>query len=215
MLRGELFSDKGSGTMTSKNLALITAALIAFTEPALAQGTGGGGGTGGTGGGSSSSGATASTAVTSGTGGTVGSASSATGGTVGSASSATGGTVGSASSDTGGTVGSVSSATGGTGDAANPGVTQLLSNTARIVAEEKVAAVQGKKTVAAPPNSGAVSTPGVGVGHAANGLPIGAPGSGLGSPEQSVGPTNSVVLTNSLNRPANNRPRQLNPASPQ
>jgi hypothetical protein len=35
--------------------------------------------------------------------------------------------------------------------------------------------------------AGAVSAPGVGVGHAANGLPIGAPGSGLGSPEQPIG----------------------------
>jgi hypothetical protein len=32
-----------------------------------------------------------------------------------------------------------------------------------------------------------VSAPGVGVGHAATGQPIGSPGSGLGSPEQSVG----------------------------
>jgi hypothetical protein len=35
--------------------------------------------------------------------------------------------------------------------------------------------------------AGAVSAPGVGVGHAANGLPIGAPGSGLGSPSQPIG----------------------------
>ena len=31
---------------------------------------------------------------------------------------------------------------------------------------------------------GAVSSPGVGVGHSANGLPIGSPGSGPGSPEE-------------------------------
>jgi hypothetical protein len=48
---------------------------------------------------------------------------------------------------------------------------------------EKNAAVNGTKTTSEP---GATSAPGVGVGHAANGLPIGAPGSGLGSPEHPV-----------------------------
>jgi hypothetical protein len=33
---------------------------------------------------------------------------------------------------------------------------------------------------------GAVSAPGVGIGHAENGLPIGSPGSGRGSPEDPV-----------------------------
>jgi hypothetical protein len=37
--------------------------------------------------------------------------------------------------------------------------------------------------------SGAVSAPGVGVGHSVNGVPIGMPGSGLGSPGHSEGST--------------------------
>jgi hypothetical protein len=52
------------------------------------------------------------------------------------------------------------------------------------VAAEQNKAVTGNNTKAAP---GAVSAPGVGVGHSANGLPIGAPGSGPGSPEQPLG----------------------------
>ena len=55
------------------------------------------------------------------------------------------------------------------------------SSTAKTVADEQKAARSGANTVAQP---GAVSAPGVGVGHAANGLPIGSPGSGPGSPEQ-------------------------------
>jgi hypothetical protein len=47
---------------------------------------------------------------------------------------------------------------------------------------EKNAAEHGTNTRP----GGLVSAPGVGVGHSANGLPIGAPGSGLGSPEHPV-----------------------------
>jgi hypothetical protein len=90
-----------------------------------------------------------------------------------------------APSGTAGTAGNSSSATGGTQDR-SPEVKQ--SNTAKIVADEKAAAVEGSKTKPSAPGSGSVSAPGVGVGTAANGLPIGAPGSGLGSPENSVGP---------------------------
>jgi hypothetical protein len=85
-----------------------------------------------------------------------------------------------------GTAGGPSSPTGGTQDR-SPEVKQ--SNTSQIVEVKKAAAVQGTKTVPMPPESGAVSAPGVGVGTAANGLPIGSPGSGLGSPENSAGPT--------------------------
>jgi hypothetical protein len=57
------------------------------------------------------------------------------------------------------------------------------SKTANTVAAEKKAATSGANTVAQP---GAVGAPGVGVGHTASGMPIGTPGSGLGSPEQPV-----------------------------
>ena len=93
-------------------------------------------------------------------------------------------------SATGGTsartaVGTPSSATGGTQD--NHNVQQ--SNTAKAVQQQRDAATTGSNTAPSQPGDGAVSAPNVGVGHAANGLPIGASGSGLGSPENSVGST--------------------------
>jgi hypothetical protein len=44
----------------------------------------------------------------------------------------------------------------------------------------------GANTKPTSPSSRTVSAPGVGVGHAANGQPIGTPGSGPGSPEQPI-----------------------------
>jgi hypothetical protein len=79
------------------------------------------------------------------------------------------------------------SGTGGTNQ--TPAVSQSQANTNKIVADEQSAAVKGTKTAPASVDSGVVSAPGVGVGHAANGQPIGTPGSGLGSPEDSVGST--------------------------
>jgi hypothetical protein len=78
--------------------------------------------------------------------------------------------------------------TGGTDENSNSAA-QTQTNTDKIVAGEQSAAIKGTKTVATPGDSGAVSAPGVGVGHAANGQPIGSPGSGLGSPENSAGST--------------------------
>jgi hypothetical protein len=60
----------------------------------------------------------------------------------------------------------------------------------QIQQNEKKAATRGANTQPTPTGSGTVSAPGVGVGHAANGKPIGMPGSGLGSPGHSEGPTN-------------------------
>jgi hypothetical protein len=77
--------------------------------------------------------------------------------------------------------------TGGTNQSLNPAAPQTNSN--NIIANEQTTAVQGTKTVPMSADSGTVSAPGVGVGHAANGQPIGSPGSGLGSPENSTGPT--------------------------
>jgi hypothetical protein len=54
------------------------------------------------------------------------------------------------------------------------------------VVSEQNAAVSGSRTAPIVPDSGAVSAPGVGAGHAANGLPIGTRGSGPGSPEQPI-----------------------------
>jgi hypothetical protein len=88
---------------------------------------------------------------------------------------------GSASSGTAGSVGNANGAQNGKQNDPNNPTPQ--SKTANAVADEKMAAVSGTNTVAQP---GAVSAPGVGVGHAANGLPIGSPGSGLGSPEQPI-----------------------------
>ena len=104
-------------------------------------------------------------------------------------SGATGGTgtAGATSADTVGTgAGTPSSATGGTQER---GRNVQQSNTARAVQQQREAATTGSNTAPSQPGDGAVSAPNVGVGHAANGLPIGAPGSGLGSPENSVGST--------------------------
>jgi hypothetical protein len=70
-----------------------------------------------------------------------------------------------------------------TGTQNNPNNPTPQSKTTNTVAGEQKAVVSGANTVAQP---GAISAPGVGVGHAANGLPIGSPGSGLGSPEQPI-----------------------------
>jgi hypothetical protein len=96
----------------------------------------------------------------------------------GSASTGTAGTAG--ASTTSSSPHSSESQTATQNDPNNP---SPQSKTANTVAGEQKAAVSGANTVAQP---GGVSAPGVGVGHAANGLPIGSPGSGLGSPEHPV-----------------------------
>src|ERR1700761_7742225 len=113
-------------------------------------------------------------------GGGGGGAGGAGGGSAGAASSG-------ASSGAGGPVGPASSGTGGTADMNNRAATPSTFNTDKIVADEKAAATQGTRTVPMSGGTGTVSAPNVGVGHAANGLPT--PGSGLGSPENSAGPT--------------------------
>jgi hypothetical protein len=96
----------------------------------------------------------------------------------GSASTGTTGTAG--TSATSSPASSNGSQTGTQNDPNNPAPQSKTTNT---VAGEQKAALTGANTVAQP---GAVSAPGVGVGHAANGLPIGSPGSGPGSPEQPI-----------------------------
>jgi hypothetical protein len=121
-----------------------------------------------------------------------GGGSAGTGGTA-AAPSTTGGTAQMSPGATGGTTG-VPATTGGTAEA--PGITgnpaaaqQSVQPAKQIQADQQRAVTTGSNTRSFAPNSGVVSAPGVGVGHAANGLPIGSPGSGLGSPEQSQGPT--------------------------
>jgi hypothetical protein len=104
----------------------------------------------------------------------------AAGGAAGTGSASTGTTGAAGASTTSGSPNSSGSQTGTQNDPNNP---SPQSKTANTVAGEQKAVVSGANTVAQP---GAVSAPGVGVGHAANGLPIGSPGSGLGSPEQPV-----------------------------
>jgi hypothetical protein len=127
----------------------------------------------GGGGGSSGAGASGSAAATGGTAG----ASNATGGTI-AAPSATGGTQDTPPGRTGGTA------------SGNPASNQVSTQQLKQIQQnQRNAVITGANTRPSPQGSGTVSAPGVGVGHAANGLPIGSPGSGLGSRENSVGPT--------------------------
>ena len=112
----------------------------------------------------------------------------------GGAAAGTGGTA-AASSTTGGTS-TTQSTTGGTAEppgspaSGNPAaIQQSAQQTRQLEQNQQNAVTTGANTRPSTPESGTVSAPGVGVGHAANGMPIGAPGSGLGSPEHSVGPT--------------------------
>jgi hypothetical protein len=67
----------------------------------------------------------------------------------------------------------------------SPARTAPQSSTAGAVAAQQRAATQGTNT-AASNSAGVVGAPGVGVGHSANGRPIGTTGSGPGSPEQPI-----------------------------
>jgi hypothetical protein len=121
----------------SSKLAILFAAVVAFSSPVLAQG--GGGGAGGAG-------------------------------------------SGAAGASSGGSNSGASGSNAQTGSQNQQGANG--SSTPAAAAVHK--AVTGADTQPASPSSGAVSAPGVGVGHAANGVPIGEPGSGPGSPEQPI-----------------------------
>lgn len=81
----------------------------------------------------------------------------------------------------------MATSSGGTNRNRNPAAQQTV--TGNQMADERSAVMKGTNTMPMSADSGVVSAPGVGVGHAANGVPIGNPGSGLGSPEDSVGRT--------------------------
>jgi hypothetical protein len=95
------------------------------------------------------------------------------------------GSGGAASSGSGGTAAGTSGLnTSATPSAQNPQNLQNSQAAANNVAAKK--AVTGDTTVPTNAAPGAVSAPGVGVGHAADGLPIGSSGSGPGSPERPI-----------------------------
>jgi hypothetical protein len=84
---------------------------------------------------------------------------------------------------------------GGSGSAGGGATTGTAGGTAQqtqpssqtqSIQDQKNAATTGSNTAPAQNYEGAVSGPGVGVGTATNGKPIGSPGSGLGSPEDPV-----------------------------
>ena len=75
-------------------------------------------------------------------------------------------------------------ATTGTGGGMQQATPQ--SSKAQAIQRQRDAATTGSEIAPSQPGEGVVGGPGVGVGHSANGMPIGAPGSGLGSPENPV-----------------------------
>ena len=92
----------------------------------------------------------------------------------------------------GGGSGGASASGGASGGGATTGTagsnaqqTQPTSQT-QTLQDQKNAATTGSNTAPSQNDEGTVSGPGVGVGTAANGKPIGSPGSGLGSPENPV-----------------------------
>jgi hypothetical protein len=99
-----------------------------------------------------------------------------------------GGSSGGGAAAAGGTASSPSS-TGGSASRNPAAIEKSQPQKNRTEQAEKKAAVSGSKTQRTPAGSGTVSAPGVGVGHAVNGKPIGMPGSGLGSRGNSTGPT--------------------------
>jgi hypothetical protein len=105
------------------------------------------------------------------------------GGSGGGAGAAAGGAAG-----TGGTATSPAT-TGGTASGNPAANQQSQQKTNQVEESERNTAVSGASTQPSSAGTGTVSAPGVGVGHSANGVPIGMPGSGLGSPAHSEGST--------------------------
>ena len=91
-----------------------------------------------------------------------------------------GGGSGGASASGGASGGGVTSGTASTSQQTQP------SSPTQSIQDQKNAATTGSNTAPTQNSDGVVSGPGVGVGTAVNGKPIGSPGSGLGSPEDPV-----------------------------
>ena len=96
------------------------------------------------------------------------------------AQGAGGGGSGGASASGGASGGGVTSGTASTSQQTQP------SSPTQSIQDQKNAATTGSNTAPTQNSDGAVSGPGVGVGTAVNGKPIGSAGSGLGSPEDPV-----------------------------
>jgi len=205
--RPRLTINKGRMSMDRKHL-LALALSVALTAPALGQAGGGGGGAGGGGAGSASGGASAGA----GSSGSASTGNAATGtatnnsttsgvanpsapqatpnqstnyfdpGTPATNLAIQNGQNGAVVSTNRGQAGQTSSSEANPNNNQTP-LTNPQNSTQSTVAAEQKAAVTGANTKA----GGVVSAPNVGVGHAANGLPIGSSGSGPGSPEQPIG----------------------------
>jgi len=170
--------------MNGKGLFLTAALSLAVLTPALAQGGGGGGGAGG----GASGGAAASSGAGTGT-----SASSSANGPSAPSGVGTRGTTTGVHTNTSATNPNVQPATpNGTAPSNMSGVQQTspnnsaqqqqLTNSQNMTPADQ--ARTGAKTLPSSETPGAVSAPGVGVGHAANGLPIGTPGTGTSNVDQ-------------------------------
>jgi len=170
--------------MVRKSLLLGAALSLAVVTPVLAQGGGGGGGGGAGGGAAASSGAGTGTSSSNGASGPSapsGTGTNATTTGVHTNNSPTNPNVqpatpnGTAPASTqNGTDRSGITATNGANSNGNGGQQMSPAEQART----------GTKTLPSSETPGAVSAPGVGVGHAANGLPIGTPGSGTSNVDQ-------------------------------
>lgn len=184
--------------MLIRKFALLVVTLVATSSPALCQGGGAGGASsGGTGGAGSSSGGTAP-APGGRSGSPVATPANPTfsGQSVPPATSTTNPAQNSLQStgvnSTAGYNSGISSSNANTNGTASPPSGASTNNTATnagapVNMSAAAKAVSGVNTLPPSEAPGAVSAPGVGVGHSANGLPIGAPGSGPGSPEQPIG----------------------------
>ncbi|MDA9406012.1 hypothetical protein XH80_04360 [Bradyrhizobium sp. CCBAU 45384] len=178
--------------MNRKSLLLATALSLVVAAPVLAQGGGGGGG-GGAGGGA---GGAAGSAASSGAG--TGTSSSANGGPSAPSGMGTNATTTGVHTNNSPTNPNVQPPTpNGTAPATGSSqTTQSGTDRSGITATNGSNGVNGQqmspaeqartgvKTLPQDQAPGAVSAPGVGVGHAANGLPIGTPGSGTSNVDQ-------------------------------
>jgi hypothetical protein len=107
----------------------------------------------------------------------------AQGGGGGSGGGSGGASASSAASGSGATTGT---AGGTTSNGMNSQQTTPTQSANQTIQHQKNAATTGSNTAPTENSDRAVSGPGVGVGTAVNGKPIGSPGSGLGSPEEPV-----------------------------
>ncbi|WFU71678.1 hypothetical protein [Bradyrhizobium sp. CB2312] len=178
--------------MASRTCGTLVAIVLAgIVTPALAQGTSGAAaGSGGTG--------SASAAAAAGSTGAYGNGAYGAGGygaysgtnTIRPATNLgiTGGTVGTTGRTTGTTTGPIFTPRKATNYFV-PSDPSLVGPSATASAQRSTA-INGSNTApGADQSMGAVGAAGVGVGHTANGQPIGSSGSGLGSPENPIGST--------------------------